>query len=655
MMTVAVLGFAVGPAVPALGQVAIEDLLRQIAALQAQIAALQAGQPAAPAAFQFTRNLNLGVRGDDVVALQEFLRGTGHFPAGQAATGFFGPVTQRAVAAWQAANGVSPAAGFFGPLSRAAYNRLVAVVPPPVVPPPVVPTPPAEPTPTPVPPLAGAEGSFRNVTQLFDVTGVTLREGQADIRVFGLEFEAAGSDLRVERVDVQFAWATGEASSNRPWRYFDSVSLFRGTERIASRPAASSGDWSDEGVISGFGATNVYRVTFTGLNQIVRQGSRLPLYVGVSTRSTLDSADLAANWLVRIPVNGIRAVDATGINQFAPAATMANETVRFTAAVPGTLTLSRDGALNRDRVQRVDATSDTNNIEIANFTARAADGDVRVTSLTATTTHNFAGGALASGARRFSLVRDAAVIRTVTAPIATGTQLLTFSDLNFTIPAGTTNSFVIRMDARDTESGFLANGNWVQVTDVRVTAEEPVRGTVLTPAPFVGVGGRVALFDRGIGVALLDRTATATVAATGGRDSASFVIRFRVNAFGADAHILDHAVHGITTATGTDVGARYTLITDPATATTTIATTLTHSLVAAAGDLGTGNFIVRDGQTRDFTLTVGATASVTNAFARIGLSQIHWSLANQFTSTLIFDHGLGTADWETAPVELRLR
>ncbi|MBI2637838.1 MAG: peptidoglycan-binding protein, partial [Candidatus Sungbacteria bacterium] len=87
----------------------------------------------------------VGSRGDDVTCLQNYLKGTGHFTYAGGATGYFGSVTKTAVAAWQAANGVSPAAGYWGSLSQAKYSSMAVVTPP--VTPPVIPpvTPPVTP------------------------------------------------------------------------------------------------------------------------------------------------------------------------------------------------------------------------------------------------------------------------------------------------------------------------------------------------------------------------------------------------------------------------------------------------------------------------------------------------------------------------------
>ena len=83
----------------------------------------------------FSTNLTVGSRGPDVTALQQFLVSKGYLemPAG-VAYGYFGPLTKGAVARWQAANGISPAAGYFGPISRRAIVSQMATSPAPPVP-----------------------------------------------------------------------------------------------------------------------------------------------------------------------------------------------------------------------------------------------------------------------------------------------------------------------------------------------------------------------------------------------------------------------------------------------------------------------------------------------------------------------------------------
>jgi peptidoglycan hydrolase-like protein with peptidoglycan-binding domain len=75
------------------------------------------------------RDLYFGLTGDDVVKLQQILISTATGSSSEAlakvgATGYFGPLTQAALAEWQAANGVTPALGYFGTITRAKMKTL---------------------------------------------------------------------------------------------------------------------------------------------------------------------------------------------------------------------------------------------------------------------------------------------------------------------------------------------------------------------------------------------------------------------------------------------------------------------------------------------------------------------------------------------------
>jgi peptidoglycan hydrolase-like protein with peptidoglycan-binding domain len=82
------------------------------------------------ASTTFTRDLTIGSEGDDVKNLQVYLNSHG-FPiaptgAGSSGyeTGYFGILTQAALARFQKANGITPAIGYFGPVTRAKLKLL---------------------------------------------------------------------------------------------------------------------------------------------------------------------------------------------------------------------------------------------------------------------------------------------------------------------------------------------------------------------------------------------------------------------------------------------------------------------------------------------------------------------------------------------------
>lgn len=63
------------------------------------------------------RDLTIGSEGSDVSALQSRLIAAGFLDI-STPTGYFGPLTEAALAEYQRANGISPASGYYGPITR---------------------------------------------------------------------------------------------------------------------------------------------------------------------------------------------------------------------------------------------------------------------------------------------------------------------------------------------------------------------------------------------------------------------------------------------------------------------------------------------------------------------------------------------------------
>ena len=78
--------------------------------------------------FAFTDDLTLGNQGIGVSALQQFLIADGYLKI-STSTGYFGQLTKTALATWQSAVGISPAAGYFGPISRKKINAVEQSLP----------------------------------------------------------------------------------------------------------------------------------------------------------------------------------------------------------------------------------------------------------------------------------------------------------------------------------------------------------------------------------------------------------------------------------------------------------------------------------------------------------------------------------------------
>ena len=100
----------------------IAYLKQEIARLQTILLALKTVQNPVACSF-FQADLYVGLRNEQVVCLQEFLKSLGPqiYPEGLV-TGYFGPLTQASVKRYQSSQNIITT-GYFGPLTRAAVNN----------------------------------------------------------------------------------------------------------------------------------------------------------------------------------------------------------------------------------------------------------------------------------------------------------------------------------------------------------------------------------------------------------------------------------------------------------------------------------------------------------------------------------------------------
>lgn len=622
---------------PVMGQT-IEELLAQIQALQAQLLALQGGAQA----YTFTRDLYVGVSGADVTALQNYLKAGGYFTA--TPTGYFGPITRAAVAAWQAANGVSPASGYFGALSRAKYNQLVAAAPP------------ASPGASPAAGegLSGGEGDIVDFELLGAPSAEQASEGEEDLKVIGAKFKADGSDLRLERVEVFFSAESGTTGfSYRPWEYFEKVSVWVGGDKVAEKDADSSGAWSEsaDGAsgVTDTGSFKDYKMTVTGINEVIDEGDEAEVYVGVTVKANLDTEDEATQWMVVFPRDALRLVDAAGLNQYAPDSAV-NQTFTTQGTTDGALTLSYDSAANEARVVDVDDVNDTNGVEALAFTLKATNGDVFVTDIGVDVTLS---GITSTTAviNRLHLYKGGTLLKTEVPTGAGSGQTVTFDNLDFWIYENDTESFTVKADINDTGSDFADGESFALDIDAAdVTAETVDGGTATVTGS--AVGGSLVGFDNGIKLALVSKSATEvfTADATGEFDQAQYVIKFNVTAFGADMWVMDGATEGDTPVLASNTS--YDIQSDTGDSSTAIEGTAVAAFTSTA-TAGNSNFKVPADQTKEFTLTVTVSASSADAYARVALEAVHWSDADQATGEFMYTYGLDE-DWRTDLVHLNV-
>lgn len=260
------------------------------------------GDSSASACHNWTVDLTVGSTGADVTALQEFLvdADTGSAAASLNAAfssgvtmGYFGGLTQAAMAEYQAAQGISPPAGYFGPITRAHLDGVCAAG---------------------VDDdddddadddsdsgdLQGGEGSI-SVKVGASPANNTQVEYNTKTKVMTVEIEALeGSDVEVRRMDFHF--------EDRMWLLVDAISVEVDGDEIFSDSSLSSSDFTE--VTSG----SDYRLRVDE-DFVVDEGDTAKVAVYLTGKSLLSSGNLAKTPEVWMKTGSVRFVDANGLSQ----------------------------------------------------------------------------------------------------------------------------------------------------------------------------------------------------------------------------------------------------------------------------------------------------------------------------------------------------
>ena len=579
----------------------------QIAALMAQIAALQGGSSSSSTPFTWNGTLiKQGSRGTQVSDLQACMNALG-FSTG-VVDGIYGPMTYAGITAFQASKGYA-VDGIVGPQTAPGFemacngnmnddngddngdNGTVD---------------------------DGTEGSVDNY-DLGSADETEALEGEEEVEIYAVDVELADDgDLLLERVDVWFS-QTATAEDN-PWDYFKEVHLLVDGDVVASEDADSSSDWSDKatGNLTTASTDNEYRMRFSGLDSVFSSDDTTTVSVAVTMVNTIDSNDQDAVWVVGIDSDsGFRWVDGTGF-----IFTEGDTGLEDSFTVGNEETASIDISLSSDnpdpQVLEVDDNSDTNDVTVSIYNVEESQGvDVNITEIDVDLTVADPSGGVdltGSGAgaiiKRAHLVVDGDVIGTETVTstdtFANNTgdsvvETITFDNLDWDLDADDDMDVEVVLDFKDTnDSARYDNGTTVTVTDFEITELEDANGNDegdITTLTFTTDSETHEVRDEGIMVEFVGSSYVKTPSETTGiNETVEFTLEFDVTAFGDDMWVDQTCAVGTT---GTDVDAIEVSLDNDADGSSTTCTD-----VDSTGDEGTNGFEVKEGQTETFTVTI---------------------------------------------------
>ncbi len=607
--------------------VTIDELLAQIATLQAQLVALQGGatpatSTAACTGVTFTRALTIGSTGTDVKCLQSLLNSNGYTVAttgvGSAGmeTSYFGSLTLAAVQQFQAAKGWTPA-NQVGPLTRAALNTLVTTTPGTTTP-----TTPGVTTP-------GAEGSITVTKSVSPISGIEMNVGQSNVAVAAVDVKATGSDVVVNRLDVHFTSVSETSCNVRPWTMISAATISDGT--TSKSVAVTSANTTEVTIGSD------YMVRVEGLNMLVSKDTTKKITLSVDSAG-LPVGATTCTPTIQFGINAVRATDGAGISQTGPSSALSTSTFVITTGDTGTLTVSTNTDNPKARNVIVQETAQTDDVVLMKFDVKAKNNDVilRTVRIQANSSDTLA-----------TVLPTVKLLDGTTELASTSTAATsTFSNLSVTIPKDTTKTFTVMGTISRQDTNF-SEGTWVSanLTATDISGEDASTFATVTASGSNLDPANAYMYLQAPTFALVS-SSIVNVAGTSGSTSqaADAVIRFNVTATGADIYVRNYS----STAASSGVVAQA-----QDSATGTVAQTFTTNATA-----GTYAWKVSAGDTKYFEVTTRITNETEYAvgyYAGLEVLDVKWGTSDVDVDGSYYTQTWGITDLETSKAYLNLR
>jgi hypothetical protein len=545
----------------------------------------------------FTRDLTIGSTGADVTALQNWLIAKGFsVPAG--ATGYFGAQTKAALAAYQAANGITPASGYFGPITRAKVAA-----------------------------MGGSTGSTGGSTSTGSLSGDEADlsdyefrressvgdEGEEEVEVATAEFDVEDGDIEIQRVELMASTTAplsgGSSASARPWDYFDAVMVLDADgDEIASMDVDDRDAWDEED-------DDVYRLNITGLDYVVEEGERAEITFAFDISDSIDDDDVTnGEFDFYIEDEGIRAIDAEGIQQYIGDEDE-NVSFSFGEEESGDLRIRTNGDDPESATLVSDEDDDSEDYTVFVFDIdNDDDAEAEVTDLTIDVAVGSTTVALDDVLRDATLMVDGEEYDGDISS-SVGADTIEFEDLDDLMLGEddqVTFELVVSLvrDAADTTLRFSVDGDNVEAEGVRSGDDSDVSGSATSETHTVASEGITATAEEAD-----NRSSNEADSTVNDNGVGTFRVTFDVEAIEDDVYIYRGAALGDNDATPFSAVASTTGIVYNVFQGSTASSTAPSSATVQSGADTEGNFyVVREGDTESFTLTVTVDTAVSGSY-----------------------------------------
>ena len=418
--------------------------------------------------------------------------------------------------------------------------------------------------------------------------------------MYGFQFTAGGSDLQVSRLYFDIANTT-TTGTTRPWNIFNTATLTDASgNTIATLDASNQNNYSEDGDIqSGSGQGNqIYRLDFENLNTIVKMNATQTYYLTLSTQSAFATGNVGGTYEVGLAPQGLRATDALGLQDYSTSNTDFS-TVLINGSTSGTVTLSTGSDNPQTTTLMANQNNSTQSVVLNTFTLQNQGTNsvelytlpVQLITNTATTTLS------ASNLVQSLMLYQGSTLLDTESPISTfgNNGTLTFKNINFTIPAGTTDEFRVLATIQPVGGSNPApsqSSAQVNVNPAGIDVEN-TGGAIITPTGN-STGYPISFAVNGLTVASSPTTASAMSTLSNGSNSqqtGTFTFVFNVTAFGQTIYVASTS------------NAFALTVLDQTASSTATTTGVTAALTSSSTRSPLGNFQVNSGQTATFTIT----------------------------------------------------
>ncbi len=574
----------------------INDLLAQVAALQTNVG----GSSSAMCPFTWTRGLNVGATGADVMKLQQFLNSDADTRVSASGVGsvgmeteYYGPATSAAVSKFQVkyrSDILSPAGlvnptGYFGPSTMAKANALCVTAP-------ADDSDDSDDSSDDDSDDSSDELSGEASLESFDIEDgddTDVEEGQEDAPVLDFKVEFSDGDAMITRLDVNL----DTDATDDIWEILDTVTLWVDGDEVASVDASDEDNYQSD--------DETLRIS--GLDIVAMEDDELTITLGVSVQDNLDDNDQT----VTVDVTGLRFVDGDDVTTTEDAAGVAADTNTFEIQAEGIddeliiKSSSEDPEATTLELED-DSKSDWTTIFAYTLDTDDSTNDITVNDLRVDITATDDGTTATSTAFLVDdaqLVIDGETFDDVTIVNGTTGTYSFDTDGDLVIEAGEEVAVEFQVKFKALATAF--EGSTVQASTSAGAGYDAEGADDLEGSQLDGSsqGDEHTLRTEGVVVELTDSNVTskANTDTTLADDEGVYTLEFDVTAFNGDIYIDDSAASGTTMSTE---GANF-IVTSGGSAITTGTRVAT---LDSDAELTSGRFKVAEGETESFTLTV---------------------------------------------------